>query len=149
MPSVEQTKLIELLHSFDQAKTIKSRSELLGKAKQHILNDMTNEEVRGYFVESGSNFEQLFEIDVWTPSLDQTNGIVNFIEPYEIVDRVFNVFNSLDECLRQFNDQILFVLNQSKDEKVKHICVKQLYRLTERFGMYSYHLFKPTGLDQL
>jgi hypothetical protein len=141
MPSLEQTKLIELLLSFQGASTVKAKSELLGKLKHHILNEMKEEEIRGHFIQNSVNFEQLFQIDVWTASLDQTNGIVNFTEPYEIVDRIFNCFNSLEDCLRHFQSQIRFIVTQNKDEKIKHLCVKQFVRLIEHLGKLTYHLF--------
>jgi hypothetical protein len=134
MPSIEQTKLIELLLSFEGAHTVKAKSEQLGKLKHHILSEMGEDEIRSYFIQNSGNFQQLFQVDVWTPSLEHTNGIVNFFEPYEIADRIFNCFGSLEACLRQFHEQIVFILSQSKDEKIKHLCVKQLLRLTENLG---------------
>ena len=151
LPSTEQTKLIELLNSFETTKTNKSKSELLSKAKYHILNEMKPNDINAFFIQNKSNFEGLFHIDVWTSNLDETNGITNFIEPYEIIDHIFNIFNSLSDLLFQFYDQIVYLLHQTQDENVKHICVKLMLRFTNHFSklfsLLTYFLLKVNKIN--
>lgn len=133
MPSMENTsKLSELLGSFQQARTMRDKSELLSKAKRVILNEMSDDQIRSFFVDSTINFEALFQIDVWTDNLEEKNGMAEFTEPYDIVEHVFGQFDNLSDMLELFHDQLVFLLKQNKDEKVKHMFVKRLTKLTSK-----------------
>jgi hypothetical protein len=138
IPSNEEAKLSELLNGFEAAKSIKSKSELLSKAKYHILNEMSSQDIENYFVLNKSNFECLFQIDVWTSDLDRTNGVTEFIEPYEILEHILNHFSSLDDILNKFDAQIEFLINQKRDEKAKQIFVKTISKLTSNLGINFY-----------
>ena len=98
---------------------------------------MTKEQLIEFFVSNKSNFENLFLLDIWTSDLEKNNGIVEFTEPYEIIEKLFNSFDTLDSFIKMFNDQINILLMQEKDEKIKHICVKNLIRLAKATGEFD------------
>jgi hypothetical protein len=121
MLTIESTPLISFFEEIDSAADERARSFALGKAKKYILNDMTDGMIKDIFALDKMNFESLFALQIWTS---------DFVEPYEIMEKIFGSFSSLIEFIDEFYCQILFTINQTKDEKVKHICVQNLIRLT-------------------
>lgn len=136
MPSTEinDNTLLEIFNSLQSASTVKSKSDLLYKAKLHVLNEMSDEHIIQFFVLNKTNFENLFLLDIWTSSLEDSNGIAEFNEPYDIIEKIFSCFDSLPNFVSQFYHHIIHLLEQNKDEKIKHLCVKHLIRLTKRFS---------------
>lgn len=138
MPSADKNLiLIDLFISLESAGTNRQKSELLGKAKNYIFNQMDNLEVVDFFTkENKKNFEYLFNLDIWTPSLDAANSVVNFLEPYDIIQRIFTSFESLRDFIDNFGEQIRFLLHQNKDENIKHLCVKHFTYLALHIGRF-------------
>jgi len=125
-------------------KTQKQIVNLLLQAKDNICSRMTQAEVREYFLDR-QMFENMFLLDIWTPNLDEVNGVVNFVEPYTIIQKIFDSVSTttttkIDDqetsklCLltflSTFQEQCLFLIDQNKDEKCKHQLVKHLIDLT-------------------
>lgn len=133
MPSVESSNLIDLFTQIDAAKSTKLKGELLAKAKYVIYNSMSNEQLIDFFSRQDSNFESLFALSVWTPSLEESQ-IPEFIEPYDIIERIFSCFDTLFSLFNEFKSQLLFLINQEKDEKVKHLFLKYLTQLTKNLS---------------
>ena len=134
MPALEtsdQNKLIELFNSLQLTSSPKAKADLLYQAELYVVNEMTREQMIDFFVVNKSNFENLFQLNIWTSDLEKSNGNVDFTEPYEIVEKLFNSFESLDNFVKMFSEQIRYLLAQDKDEKIKHICVKHLNRLAK------------------
>ncbi len=130
MPSQDLTPstLIELFDQIESAENQKAKSLVLSKAKSYILNEMTPEMITNSFVVNKENFEILFTLKIWKDKLDL--GMVEYTEPYEIIEKIFKNFKSLIEIIDNFKEQIMFIMTQNKDEKIKHICVKYLTKLT-------------------
>ena len=137
MPSLlDSSNLIDLFTQIDSTQNIKTKSELLGKAKNVIFNSMSNEQLINFFTkENSNNFESLFSLSIWTPKLEESR-IPEFIEPYEIIEKIFSCFDSLFTLFNEFKLQLLFLINQDKDEKVKHIFVKYLTQLTKSLSKF-------------
>jgi hypothetical protein len=133
-PALDTTELVDIFLLLEKARTRSDKLDLLLKAKIYILNRMSKEQIRAFFVGEALNFEHLFSLDIWTKSLDGCE--VEFVEPYDIVDRIFDSFDSLDQLIEFFHKQIIFLLDQSNDEKSKHICVKHVIRLSKNLGKY-------------
>lgn len=131
MPSAETSELVKLFDDVQCAKTFKTKSELLSKAKHFVFNRMSNDDLRRFFVTDGDKaaFRNLFALDVWTANLDEKNGIVDFTEPYDIVERVFGLFASVEQLIDEFYLNALYVFEQESDEKVKHLFVKRLIEI--------------------
>lgn len=144
MPSTEinDNTLLEIFNSLQSASTVKSKSDLLYKAKLHVLNEMSDEHIIQFFVLNKTNFENLFLLDIWTSSLEDSNGIAEFNEPYDIIEKIFSCFDSLPNFVSQFYHHIIHLLEQNKDEKIKHLCVKHLIRLTKRFSELTFFLLQ-------
>lgn len=138
MPSQDLTPpaLIDLFDQIDSAENQKIKSLALSKAKSYILNEMSPEMITNSFVNDKQNFEILFSLKIWKDKLDL--GMVEYTEPYEIIEKIFTNFKSLIELVDNFKDQILFIMNQDKDEKIKHICVQFMTKLTRSLSRYSY-----------
>ena len=130
-----QQQLIDLFNSLQLSNLDKPKVlDLLYRAKLCVLNQMTKEQIFDFFVTDKNNFENLFLLNIWTSDLEKSNGIVDFTEPYEILEKLFGSFDSLDNFVNMFNTQIKCLLEQTKDEKIKHICVKNLIRLAKTTG---------------
>jgi hypothetical protein len=108
----------------------------LYRAKLCVLNEMTRDQIFEFFVTEKSNFENLFLLNIWTSDLEKSNGIVDFTEPYEILEKLFGSFESLEGFVNLFSAQIKCLLEQNKDEKIKHICAKHLIRLAKNSGKH-------------
>jgi hypothetical protein len=134
MPSAEPDELVKLFDQVESAQTMKTKAEHLTKAKFHILNQMSNDEIFNFFVRNPKNFENFFQLDVWTKSLEENNGIVEFLEPYDIIEKILSIFKSLDEMIDSFCQELIFLFEQDKDEKVKHIAMKILIQLVANLG---------------
>lgn len=131
MPSVESNALVTLFNELNDSKTSKSKSLLLSKAKEHVMNRMTDDELFSFFLIDSTNLADFLQhAQVWTPDLDACNGIVEYLEPYDIIERVFQLAKSLESFITPpFFDKSIFLLEQSHDEKVKHLLVKRLIQL--------------------
>jgi hypothetical protein len=142
MPSIDSTyqdpiqqQLIDLFNSLQLTNLAKPTVlDLLYRAKLCVLNEMTKDQIFEFFVTEKSNFENLFLLNIWTSDLEKSNGVVDFTEPYEILEKLFGSFESLDSFVNLFNDQIKCLLEQNKDEKIKHMCAKHLIRLAKNSG---------------
>lgn len=131
MPSVQPDELAKIFDELQHAKSTKSKSDLLSKAKHFILNRMSAEELRTYFVQGSTRkFEDLFLLDIWTKNLEKCNGIVEFTEPYDILEKILDLFGSVDEILDEaFYGKAVFLIEQDKDENVKHLFMKRMIQL--------------------
>lgn len=129
MPSVNSSNLIDLFNQLETSKNTKTKSELLGKAKYLIFNTLSTEQIIEFFGDK-LNFESLFSLNIWTKNLDES-VVTEFLEPYDIIEKIFSCFTSLLHLLNEFKPQIFFLISQDKDEKVKHILVKYLLQLTK------------------
>ena len=127
------SSLDKLFEEIESATDFKSKSMSLSKAKYFMLNEMTKETLREFFVANEDNFKNLFLLNIWTPSLED-QVTTEFLEPYEIVESIFRLFESLMDLLVNFKSQLVYLLNQNKDEKVKHTCVKKLTDLANSLG---------------
>ena len=140
--STKQQQLIDLFSSLqltssaDKPKVL----DLLYQAKLCVVNEMSKQQIIDFFVVEKTNFENLFLLNIWTKSLEETNGIVDFTEPYEIIEKLFSSFDSLDTFINMFESQIKYLLEQMKDEKIKHICVKHLIRLAKATSLYYFQI---------
>ncbi|RNA15472.1 26S proteasome non-ATPase regulatory subunit 5 [Brachionus plicatilis] len=132
MTCQESAKLVELFDSIISASSFKQKSEILSHAKHFIFNQMTNEEIREFFVKNAINFQTLFSLDIWTKNLEDSGGIVDYPEAYDIIERIFHTFKSLNDLVNSFYDQVVFILTQNVDEKVKHVCVKCFLEFTKQ-----------------
>ena len=127
----EHNVLIKIFDDLQTCKSEKSKLDGLTKAKSHILNHMTDEDIYSFFVSDSNHFSNLFLLDVWTKSLEESNGIVDFLEPYDIIERILAIFKSIDSFTGpMFYDKIVHLMTQQKDERVKHMLVKRLIELT-------------------
>jgi hypothetical protein len=133
MPSVESPVLIDLFLQLESSKNTKTKSELLGKAKYLIFNSMSNEQIIEFFADK-LNFENLFSLNIWTRSLEETS-ITEFSEPYEIIERIFSCFTSMLELFSKFREKVFFLITQDQDEKVKHILLKHLIQLAKSLSI--------------
>lgn len=142
MVSAEPNELVRIFNELESAKGLKSKSDLLGKAKHFILNRMSDDDIAKFFVQDANNFKNLFLLDVWTRKLDETNGIVEFTEPYDIIERILSLFKSIDDLVNDAStyDKILYLFEQGKDEKVKHLLVKRLTELVSGLLCFIYNL---------
>jgi hypothetical protein len=138
--------LIELFSNISDAKTIKLKSDLLSKAKYVFFNELTDEEISKFFCENPLHYQNLFVLDIWSGSLDEKRGVVEFFEPYDIIERILASFPNLSRLLDLFFEQLIFTFDQNKDEKVKHICMQFLIRLLDSIGLYSFFLFNYHSL---
>ena len=129
MPSIDSTPLTGLFEEIDTTSDEKTKSSALGKAKYFILNEMTSEAIKEVFAKDKLNFESLFALKIWKSKLQE--AIVDYMEPYEIMEKIFGSFATLVEYIDEFYGQILFTINQNEDEKVKHICVRTMIKLTK------------------
>lgn len=142
MPSLEPNQLIDLFNDLENAKTVKEKSDLLSKAKYYLLNQMSNEQIKAFFVSNASNFENLYKLNIWTKNLEESNGIVDFLEPYDILEKILGSCDSLIEFVNVFNEQTVFLITQDTDEKSKHILVKHLSNLVQNLGInFLFNLF--------
>lgn len=131
---LDTKELVETFVSLEKAKTKSDKLDSLLKAKQHILNVMSKEQIFSFFVNEPANFENMYMLEIWTKSLDgddHNGGIVEFVEPYDIIEKIFASFDNLNQLIDLFHKQIIFLLHQNKDEKSKHICVKHMIRLSK------------------
>ncbi len=130
-----QQQLIDLFNSLQLTNLDKPKVlDLLYRAKLCVLNQMTKEQIFEFFVTDKNNFANLFLLNIWTSDLEKSNGIVDFTEPYEILEKLFASFDSLDNFVNLFQSQIKCLLEQTRDEKIKHICAKHLIRLAKTTG---------------
>ena len=135
---LDTKELVENFVSLEKAKTKSDKLDSLLKAKQHILNVMSKEQIFSFFVNEPANFENMYMLEIWTKSLDgddHNGGIVEFVEPYDIIEKIFASFDNLNQLIDLFHKQIIFLLHQNKDEKSKHICVKHMIRLSKNLGL--------------
>lgn len=137
MPSLESTPLLDLFDQIDSTKDEKTKSLALAKAKFYILNEMTPQMIKETFAKEEQNFESLFGLNIWKNSLQDSS--LTYTEPYDIIVKIFSSFKSLVELVDEFKEQILFLINQKKDEQAKHICIENMIRLTKSLGK----LFQP------
>lgn len=154
MTSDESGKLIELFDGILSASSFKQKSEILSQAKYFIFNRMKNEEIREFFAQNPVNFETLFSLNIWTKNLEETGGIVDYPEVYEIIEKIFHTFKSLNELIFFFYDQVAFILTQNRDEKVKHLCAKCFLEFTKQLGKINFNfnlinLFKQIFFERL
>lgn len=147
MPTQEPGELINYFISLADGGTVKAKSEVLAKAKQFIFNKMSDEELMMFFVRNEQNFHNFMLLDIWTKSLDDSNGIVEFLEPYDIIEKIFSLFKTLPAFLDSFYPNLNFLLSQNKDEKVKHMIVKHLIAIINTTGKYVFVLFPITLSD--
>ena len=128
-------KIEKLIDLFDKLSvnsiSYKQKSENLSLAKMVILNELTNDQIIDFFVDHKTNFENLFLLNIWTKSLETSGGSTEFLEPYDIIEKIFSCFNSLQNLLNKFQYQLLFLIIQEQDEKVKHISIQNLTRLVQ------------------
>lgn len=134
MPSAECSALVNLFEELHGSQSSKAKSILLSKAKEHVLNRITEDELYSFFVNDSSthNFANFFELDVWTRDLDACNGIVEFLEPYDIIERILALVKSIESVLTEpfYTNIAVFLLDkQNKDEQVKHMFLKRLIQL--------------------
>ena len=94
---------------------------------------MSNEQIIEFFADK-LNFENLFSLNIWTRSLEETS-ITEFSEPYEIIERIFACFTSMLELFSKFREKVFFLINQDQDEKVKHILLKHLIQLAKSLSI--------------
>jgi hypothetical protein len=130
--------LIELFSNISDAKTIKLKSELLSKAKYVFYNELTDEEIATFFCQNPLHYQNLFVLDIWSGTVEEKRGIVEFFEPYDIIERILASFPNLTRLLDLFLEQLIFTFDQNKDEKVKHICMQFLIRLFGSLGLYTF-----------
>lgn len=135
-------KLIKLFDCILSASTFKQKSEILSQAKYFIFNQMKNEEIREFFAQNPVNFQTLFSLDIWTRNLEETGGIVDYPEAYDIIEKIFLSFKSLNELILGFYDQVAFILTQDRDEKVKHLCAKCFLEFTKQLGKINFNFNK-------
>ena len=134
MSSEEKSKLVEAFESLLEATSFKQKSDVLSQAKYFIFNQMKDDEIREFFVSNPSNFENLFNLDIWVRNLEESGGIVDYPEAYDIIQKIFHTFKSLNDLAKSFYDQIVFILTQKVDEKVKHLCVDCFIEFTRQLG---------------
>jgi hypothetical protein len=143
---IDTHELVDIFVSLERARTRSDKLDYLLKAKLYIINKMKKQDIREFFASEPSNFEQLFLLDVWTKHLDGDH--VEFVEPYDIIERVFESFDHLHQLVDLFHKQIIYLLEQDKDEKCKHICVKHMIRLSKELDKLSMNL-DPVSLINL
>lgn len=133
MPSTCSSPDTPLLHSlFNEILTAtdeKTKSLALGKAKRYILNEMPGEMLKEFFINETMNYESLFSLQIWKEKHQEER--VDYMEPYEIIEKILSSFTSLVDFIGDFYGQILFTMKQSEDEKVKHIFVQKMINLTK------------------
>lgn len=137
--------LEDLFDQVNSGNDEKSKLLALSKAKSFIMNKMSSEMIRESFINESANFESLFSLDIWKDKLED-GAMINFIEPYEIVEKIFGNFVTLIDLISNFKEQIQFLINQNKDEKVKHICVSNMIKLTKSLKIEDFEEFPdPCG----
>ncbi|CAF1088974.1 unnamed protein product [Brachionus calyciflorus] len=109
----EKNKLIELFDRLSTTSSFKQKSDIVSQAKHFIFNQMNEDEIRAFFVNNPSNFENLFVLNIWTKSLEESGGIVDLTEVYDIIEKIFHTFKTLNDLVKFFYDQIVFLLNSS------------------------------------
>ena len=134
MPVADVNKLVDIFDCLQRATSRGEKESLLFRAETCVANEMTSSELREFFTSDQAHLANLFALDIWTKSLDEVNGIVEFIQPYGILERIFGCFVSLADLLDSFAAQIVQLLEQLVDEKVKHISVQHITKLTKRLG---------------
>ena len=143
---IDTHELVEIFVSLERARTRSDKLDYLLKAKLYILNRMSKEHIREFFASEPANFEQLFLLDIWTKHLDGDH--VEFVEPYDIIEKIFESFDHLHQLVDLFHKQIVYLLDQDKDEKCKHICVKHMIRLSQELEKWGMNL-DPISLVNL
>lgn len=139
MPSVESNTASALVSIFDElrgAKSVQAKSNALSRAKEHVLNRMSADELRAFFLhDSSGHLTDLFEqLNVWTRDLDACNGIVEFLEPYDIVERILDLVETFELAFKDVRvyEKLVYMSEQTRDEKVKHELVKRLTQLVSK-----------------
>jgi hypothetical protein len=143
-----ESKLVEIFASLDKAASRSDKEQLLHRAEACVCNEMTKCQLRKFFIDDPTApLVNMFAFEIWTPSLDDVNGIVEFIQPYAIIERLFACFDSLPELLLAFETtQLAHLLEQRADERVKHICVQQLTKHAAKLGTSCLLIYKPNVL---
>ena len=132
-------RLIELFNSFYESNQFKSKSELLAKAKMFVFNEMSDQELVHFFVKD-QNLENLFLLDCWTPTQreedeenERPDRAGKYYEQYDIVQKLLGCFKSHEELFQNFRPQLFYLIEQDKDEKVKHMTLDCLIRLSNEY----------------
>jgi hypothetical protein len=134
MPELDEENGEKLQEYFLEISKIENDEEkirnILIKASEYISLNMTPIEISSFFAIENKSFQIFFsQLDIWTKSLEETNGSTRFIEPYEIINKIFDCFPSIKSFIQDFGSNIIFIFDQQSDEKVKHICIKYITKL--------------------
>lgn len=139
------TKLSQLFVNLEAANDEKSKMLILAEAKNYVFNTISKEMLKESFINDQQNFEILL-------SLRKEFG-EQAREPLDIIEKIFDNFTTLIELIDQFNDQILFLITQEKDEQVKNLCLQIMVKLashlvTDDFEKYDDPCAKYQDLEK-